>query len=189
MLFSSRPHNFYREAQGDWRGISKDYVTTRTPTQVASHAQKYFIRHNNQSKRKRRTSLFDLKAGAEVLETVCASTRPTLLCAASLVVWLRKLILFLTCHHHSRRHEISLQGSAEATSTTWPERATQRSSSVSHAVHNTHTTSQQQAGDHLDRSAVASHSNAAAFPGMWYQQGMFHSVKLIVEHNQLLLCC
>ncbi|KAL0043042.1 hypothetical protein WJX79_007611 [Trebouxia sp. C0005] len=55
--------------KGDWRGISKDYVTTRTPTQVASHAQKYFIRHNNQSKRKRRTSLFDLKADAEVLET------------------------------------------------------------------------------------------------------------------------
>ena len=33
---------------------------TRTPTQVASHAQKYFIRQNNVSKRKRRSSLFDI---------------------------------------------------------------------------------------------------------------------------------
>ncbi|CAA6669802.1 unnamed protein product [Spirodela intermedia] len=30
--------------KGDWRGISKKFVLTRTPTQVASHAQKYFIR-------------------------------------------------------------------------------------------------------------------------------------------------
>ncbi|RVW39360.1 putative transcription factor [Vitis vinifera] len=28
--------------KGDWRGIAKKFVTTRTPTQVASHAQKYF---------------------------------------------------------------------------------------------------------------------------------------------------
>ena len=30
--------------KGDWRNISRNYVITRTPTQVASHAQKYFIR-------------------------------------------------------------------------------------------------------------------------------------------------
>lgn len=65
--------------QGDWRGISKDFVTSRTPTQVASHAQKYFIRHSNQSKRKRRTSLFDLKADAEAADTMRsrASTHTT----------------------------------------------------------------------------------------------------------------
>lgn len=68
--FHLEPEVLTAKLQGDWRGISKDYVTTRTPTQVASHAQKYFIRHNNQSKRKRRTSLFDLKADADVLETV-----------------------------------------------------------------------------------------------------------------------
>ncbi len=46
--------------KGDWRGISRHYVQTRTPTQVASHAQKYFIRQTNTgNKRKRRTSLFD----------------------------------------------------------------------------------------------------------------------------------
>ncbi|CAN8251980.1 unnamed protein product [Cochlearia groenlandica] len=46
--------------KGDWRGISKSFVKTRSPTQVASHAQKYFIRLNANEKRKRRTSLFDI---------------------------------------------------------------------------------------------------------------------------------
>ncbi|XP_010487491.1 PREDICTED: uncharacterized protein LOC104765474 [Camelina sativa] len=46
--------------KGDWRGISRNYVTSRTPTQVASHAQKYFIRHTSSSRRKRRSSLFDM---------------------------------------------------------------------------------------------------------------------------------
>ncbi|XP_051116986.1 transcription factor MYB1R1-like [Andrographis paniculata] len=46
--------------KGDWRGISKNYVKTRTPTQVASHAQKYFLRRSNLSRRRRRSSLFDI---------------------------------------------------------------------------------------------------------------------------------
>nr|CAD1818706.1 unnamed protein product [Ananas comosus var. bracteatus] len=46
--------------KGDWRGISRNFVTTRTPTQVASHAQKYFLRQNNPSKKNRRSSLFDV---------------------------------------------------------------------------------------------------------------------------------
>ncbi|KAL2321904.1 hypothetical protein Fmac_026283 [Flemingia macrophylla] len=46
--------------KGDWRGISKNYVKTRTPTQVASHAQKYFLRRNNLNRRRRRSSLFDI---------------------------------------------------------------------------------------------------------------------------------
>ncbi|CAJ2636568.1 unnamed protein product [Trifolium pratense] len=46
--------------KGDWRGISRNYVTTRTPTQVASHAQKYFIRLATLNKKKRRSSLFDM---------------------------------------------------------------------------------------------------------------------------------
>ncbi|KAG5030099.1 hypothetical protein JHK87_013613 [Glycine soja] len=54
--------------KGDWRGISRNFVTTRTPTQVASHAQKYFLRLATMDKKKRRSSLFDLvgsnKAGS-----------------------------------------------------------------------------------------------------------------------------
>nr|WLQ69661.1 MYB protein [Zingiber officinale] len=30
--------------RGDWRGIARNFVMSRTPTQVASHAQKFFIR-------------------------------------------------------------------------------------------------------------------------------------------------
>ncbi|XP_077217279.1 transcription factor MYBS3-like [Tasmannia lanceolata] len=46
--------------KGDWRGISRNFVITRTPTQVASHAQKYFLRQTTLSKTKRRSSLFDM---------------------------------------------------------------------------------------------------------------------------------
>ncbi|CAN4102397.1 unnamed protein product [Withania somnifera] len=46
--------------KGDWRGISKTYVSSRTPTQVASHAQKYFIRMSSIDKKKRRPSVFDV---------------------------------------------------------------------------------------------------------------------------------
>ncbi|KAF9613778.1 hypothetical protein IFM89_011502 [Coptis chinensis] len=46
--------------KGDWRGIARNFVISRTPTQVASHAQKYFIRQTNSTRRKRRSSLFDM---------------------------------------------------------------------------------------------------------------------------------
>ncbi|XP_073157533.1 transcription factor MYBS3-like [Henckelia pumila] len=46
--------------KGDWRGISRNFVTSRTPTQVASHAQKYFLRQGSLNKKKRRSSLFDM---------------------------------------------------------------------------------------------------------------------------------
>ncbi|XP_010275370.1 PREDICTED: transcription factor MYB1R1-like [Nelumbo nucifera] len=52
--------------KGDWRGIARNYVISRTPTQVASHAQKYFIRQSNVSRRKRRSSLFDIIADETV---------------------------------------------------------------------------------------------------------------------------
>ncbi|OIW15727.1 hypothetical protein TanjilG_04262 [Lupinus angustifolius] len=46
--------------KGDWRGISRNYVTTRTPTQVASHAQKYFLRLAAINRKRPRSSFFDL---------------------------------------------------------------------------------------------------------------------------------
>lgn len=47
--------------KGDWRNISRNFVVSRTPTQVASHAQKYFIRiSSGGSKEKRRSSIHDI---------------------------------------------------------------------------------------------------------------------------------
>ncbi|XP_070027662.1 transcription factor SRM1-like [Nicotiana sylvestris] len=50
--------------KGDWRSISRNFVMTRTPTQVASHAQghakKYFIRLNPTNKDRRRSSIHDI---------------------------------------------------------------------------------------------------------------------------------
>ncbi|KAJ4865955.1 Homeodomain-like transcriptional regulator [Raphanus sativus] len=49
--------------KGDWRSISRNLVLTRTPTQVASHAQKYFARLNSKNKNKMRQRIHDVDAG------------------------------------------------------------------------------------------------------------------------------
>ena len=54
--------------KGDWRGISRNFVKTRTPTQVASHAQKYFLRRANLNRRRRRSSLFDITTTDTVIK-------------------------------------------------------------------------------------------------------------------------
>ncbi|KAI5683831.1 hypothetical protein M9H77_05059 [Catharanthus roseus] len=46
--------------RGDWRSISRHCVKSRTPTQVASHAQKYFKRMNAVDKGKKRSSIHDI---------------------------------------------------------------------------------------------------------------------------------
>ncbi|TYH47370.1 hypothetical protein ES332_D11G407100v1 [Gossypium tomentosum] len=56
--------------KGDWRGISRNFVKTRTPTQVASHAQKYFLRRNNLNRRRRRSSLFDITTDSFINSTI-----------------------------------------------------------------------------------------------------------------------
>ncbi|CAD6333685.1 unnamed protein product [Miscanthus lutarioriparius] len=50
--------------RGDWRNISRWSVKTRTPTQVASHAQKYFIRQASAASRgdSKRKSIHDITA-------------------------------------------------------------------------------------------------------------------------------
>ncbi|XP_038688568.1 probable transcription factor At5g61620 [Tripterygium wilfordii] len=46
--------------RGEWRRISREFVKTRTSTQVASHAQKYFMRiQSSKTKKKKRSSIFD----------------------------------------------------------------------------------------------------------------------------------
>lgn len=57
--------------KGDWRGISRNYVKTRTPTQVASHAQKYFLRRSNLNRRRRRSSLFDITTDTVISSPHC----------------------------------------------------------------------------------------------------------------------
>uniref|UniRef100_A0A5B6YVR1 Putative transcription factor DIVARICATA n=1 Tax=Davidia involucrata TaxID=16924 RepID=A0A5B6YVR1_DAVIN len=49
-----------KHGKGDWRNISRNFVISKTPTQVASHAQKYFIRQNSGGKDKRRPSIHDI---------------------------------------------------------------------------------------------------------------------------------
>ncbi|CAL0313299.1 unnamed protein product [Lupinus luteus] len=60
--------------KGDWRGISRNYVTTKTPTQVASHAQKYFLRLTTLNKKKRHSSLFDMVGSSNTKREGQAST-------------------------------------------------------------------------------------------------------------------
>ena len=57
--------------KGDWRGISRKLVITRTPTEVASHAQKYFVRLNNLQRHRHLSCPFDI-----TIDTVDAT--PTL---------------------------------------------------------------------------------------------------------------
>ncbi|KAG2301236.1 hypothetical protein Bca52824_029887 [Brassica carinata] len=46
--------------KGDWRSISRHVVLTRTPTQVASHAQKYFARLRATNRSRQRHSIHDV---------------------------------------------------------------------------------------------------------------------------------
>ncbi|XP_077246942.1 transcription factor SRM1-like [Tasmannia lanceolata] len=46
---------------GDWRSISRNFVVSRTPTQVASHAQKYQNRMNKGATKGQRPSIHDIR--------------------------------------------------------------------------------------------------------------------------------
>ncbi|CAK9320466.1 unnamed protein product [Citrullus colocynthis] len=61
--------------KGDWRSISRNVVITRTPTQVASHAQKYFLRQESAKKDRRRSSIHDITTvEGSLLVTAAAAT-------------------------------------------------------------------------------------------------------------------
>ncbi|EPS57937.1 myb family transcription factor [Genlisea aurea] len=49
-----------KHGKGDWRSISRNYVISKTPTQVASHAQKYYQRQLSGRKDRRRPSIHDI---------------------------------------------------------------------------------------------------------------------------------
>ncbi|KAG5576073.1 hypothetical protein H5410_056207 [Solanum commersonii] len=52
--------------KGNWTNIAKDFLPARTSTQVASHAQKYFVRlldansNSNERKKRKKSSVFNL---------------------------------------------------------------------------------------------------------------------------------
>lgn len=71
VLWSEEEHKAFlagleKLGKGDWKGISRNFVTTRTPTQVASHAQKYFVRQATLNIKKRRSSLFDVVSNGKM---------------------------------------------------------------------------------------------------------------------------
>ncbi|KAJ1412097.1 SANT/Myb domain [Sesbania bispinosa] len=49
--------------KGDWINIARQFVKSKTPVQVASHAQKYFIRNSDITKEKKRRSIHDINFG------------------------------------------------------------------------------------------------------------------------------
>ncbi|CAL0315748.1 unnamed protein product [Lupinus luteus] len=72
--------------KGDWRNISRNFVVTKTPTQVASHAQKYYIRQKDSGvKDKRRPSIHDITT-VNLTETVTSDKNNPLLFNESLML-------------------------------------------------------------------------------------------------------
>ncbi|XP_052193664.1 transcription factor DIVARICATA-like isoform X2 [Diospyros lotus] len=118
--------------KGDWRNISRNFVISKTPTQVASHAQKYFIRQNLGGKDKRRPSIHDITTVhlSDAAPARCNGEPPSLdessLLAAPhkspgtpkiLINWKKSndgAVIVLDSSHHSPlpqyRYEIASQG-------------------------------------------------------------------------------
>lgn len=65
-----------RYGKGDWRSISRNVVVTRTPTQVASHAQKYFLRHTSGKKERKRSSIHDITTAMDSLPMPAPTNLP-----------------------------------------------------------------------------------------------------------------
>lgn len=63
--------------RGKWRNISMNFVTTKTPAQIASHAQKYFKRIEGKGSGTQRYSIHDVELGNNDPWKTEDSSRPT----------------------------------------------------------------------------------------------------------------
>ncbi|KAH6777833.1 Duplicated homeodomain-like superfamily protein [Perilla frutescens var. frutescens] len=66
-----------KHGKGDWKNISRNFVVSKTPTQVASHAQKYYLRQVSGGKDKRRPSIHDISIHM-ITGSSCQSEEATL---------------------------------------------------------------------------------------------------------------
>uniref|UniRef100_A0A2N9IN14 Uncharacterized protein n=1 Tax=Fagus sylvatica TaxID=28930 RepID=A0A2N9IN14_FAGSY len=62
--------------KGKWIKISKEFVPTRTPTQIGSHAQKYFVRQSAAKKNKSFVSMLDISLTDEELASENSQVPP-----------------------------------------------------------------------------------------------------------------
>ncbi|KAL6989263.1 hypothetical protein U1Q18_015015, partial [Sarracenia purpurea var. burkii] len=63
--------------RGDWRSISRNLVVTKTPAQVRSHAQKFFLRQSSKKKVWRRTGIHDITTTTDTQTIPPPSNFPT----------------------------------------------------------------------------------------------------------------
>ncbi|PHU03498.1 Transcription factor MYB1R1 [Capsicum chinense] len=54
--------------KGDWWSISRKFVLSRTPIQVASHVQKFYTRFNDNNNADKRRSIHDVTSAADITE-------------------------------------------------------------------------------------------------------------------------
>ncbi|XP_062194757.1 transcription factor DIVARICATA-like [Phragmites australis] len=72
-------HGVQRLGRGEWKAISEYFVPSRTPTQLASHAQKYFIRmkKNEMYNKRQRHSINDVElVNHDLNDTAWCHTEP-----------------------------------------------------------------------------------------------------------------
>ncbi|OIW18059.1 hypothetical protein TanjilG_19291 [Lupinus angustifolius] len=81
-----------RRTQGDWKGIATEFVVSRTPSQVASHAQKYFLRQNTKKDDRERKSIHDITTG-ESDQTSVSLPRFNKKNIIQLLIWMITLLL------------------------------------------------------------------------------------------------
>ncbi|KAL2549997.1 putative transcription factor [Forsythia ovata] len=79
--WSEEEHRYFlvgleKLGKGDWKGIAKNYVPSRNSSQVASHAQKYFIRLSATEKKRRRSSVFDIPLNENAISLGAALKNP-----------------------------------------------------------------------------------------------------------------